>query len=277
MEECGALNPGCKAFWDHFYEEDTGRLAEKEAANRKSKEVKERGSLLDYYEWFMPFDKYEDLLLDFLKKYVFPCERHFRVLHIGCGNSDFSDRFSEAVQSCVKTVSTTVLNTDISEDLIDRLQLTYTNRLYAVGNCCQMLSSEMEEEREEEPHGDEDWYQANPRSLLVFSSSVTLIFDKGTMDALLSSYPGDYNPNAANYASEAIRVLAPGGAWFLISINSEDTIDSYVLSSSFEEKSFRRVFTDSIQLTPQEVNEIRVETLGSLYHLYGYTVVNESD
>lgn len=284
MEEDGCLTPGAAAFWNHFYDEEEGRLTAKELLHRKAEEVKSGGSLLDHYEWFCEFSLYGHNVVEFLDDEIKSPARerkNFRVLHVGCGNSNFCADLSSALQfsSAFSHKNVIVLNTDICEAIIQRLSAKYPERLYATGNCCKMFglrSCTKSSSSEDQPHV--EWYRKEPLEdspLIVYDDVVQMIFDKGTLDALLSSFPGLYNPNAQAYAEEAIRILEPGGGWFLISINSPDTVDSYVLCVSYEKKSFRRIFQREIQLSSTDQNLIRVETLGSRYMCYGYLAVTE--
>eukprot|EP00796_Vickermania_ingenoplastis_P005470 gene5470-3944_t len=273
MKEDGSITPGSKNFWDHFYDEGEGRLIDKEWENRKAQEVKEGGSLLDHYEWFMTFERYGPGVVTFLETQLrSPAANaeEFRVLHVGCGNSDFCSHFTTALTLSRQFSSkkTSVLNVDICESIIERMKRTYPDRLYAVGNCCQMQLP-----NEDDAFLDGNWYRQAGDSeapLLVQNNAVEMVFDKGTLDALLSAFPGDYNPNAQMYAEEAIRICAPGGVWYIISINDVVVVDSYVLAVSHEEKSFRRVHQSSISLSPSDRNPIRIETLGSRYLCFGY-------
>lgn len=300
MEEDGSLTPGSKIFWDHFYNDEEGRLIEKEVHHRRSVEIKEGGGLLNHYEWFMEYERYGPILIQVLERELkAPATTNvsvLHVLHVGCGNSDFCDHFSSAMSlsTVFSSMKCCILNTDICENIISRLSSAFPERLYAVGNCCKLHSSkEVEPEDTEnsvsmEPEGatkefTASWYNSQRTSngrtdLLVMDSTVHLIFDKGTMDALLSAFPGQYNPNVLAYAEESIRVLTLGSIWYIISINAVDIVDSYVLAvCSEDDKSFRRVHHSSIELTSHETNLIRVETLGSRYLCYAYVVVGKEE
>lgn len=277
MEEDGTLTPGSKAFWDEFYSDENGRLLNKEHDHRRSEEIRVGGSLLDHYEWFMPFTVYETEFVESLADHLRPPARmhsELRVLHTGCGNSDFCDEFTSSIKyhSVLSSKEVTVLNIDICRSVVDRMITTYPTRLYAVGNCCCMRSSSDE--------GSRRWWHTGSNAsegahVVVQSNAVQVIFDKGTLDAILSAFPGEHNPNAYAYAEESIRVLEPGGIWFLISINSMDLVDSYVLTASMECKSFRRVVQECIEVPTDFSNGVRVETLGSRYHCYAYVVVED--
>lgn len=290
MKEDGSLTPGSKIFWDDFYDKDDGRLIEKERDHYKTTEIKEGGSLLSHYEWFLDFSIYGPRFLDFLSSGIKDPSRSdydFRLLHVGCGNSDFSSEFSEAASfysffEGKREIE--ILNMDICESLIRHLTNTFPERLYVVGNCCQMKPNNLLsafDDRWVSPDaavsGGDEWYRLNCENrdhpLLVQSHAVHTIFDKGTMDALLSAFPAEFNPNAQSYAGEAIRICMIGGIWYIISINAVELVDSYALSVSYENKSFRRIHQSNIFCSSKNVSSIRIETLGSVYRCYGYVAV----
>lgn len=290
MKEDEGLTPGSKTFWDEFYNKEDGRLMEKEHHYYRNAEIREGGSLLNHYEWFFSFASYGSSFLTFLEEKLSEPARsdpECHVLHVGCGNSDFCEHFSAAASfhSLLETKKKVeVLNVDICESIIDHLSLTFPERRYVVGDCCRMkrnddslLGGEVHNRMNEfETVG---WYHVDRQHktvpLLVQSHSTHIIFDKGSMDAMLSAFPGEFNPNAHAYAEEAIRVIVVGGVFYIISINAMDLIDSYVLSVSEDNKSFRRVFHTCLSHNPKNFNSIRTETLGSVYHCYGYLAVVE--
>lgn len=292
MKEDGNLTPGSKSFWDQFYDTDDGRLIQKERNHHRTKEIKEGGSLIDHYEWFLSFSDYGPLFLDFLNNAIQDPSRSegvFRVLHVGCGNSNFSDEFSAAASFCPlleKKKRLEVLNVDICENIIAHLSYAFPDRLYAVGNCCQMkpdkeifsCDTPLWSTSDGSMTNEGRWYDVDPKSnsnapLVIRSGTIQTIFDKGTLDALLSAFPGEFNPNAQSYAEEAIRICMAGGIWYIISINAVDLIDSYVLPACDGNKSFRRVLQSSIPLSSKGGYSVRVETLGSIYHCYGFVAV----
>lgn len=290
MKEDEALTPGSKAFWNDFYNKEDGRLIEKEKHYHKNAEVKEGGSLLNHYEWFLSFASYGSSFLTFLEEELNEPARsdpECHVLHIGCGNSDFCEHFSAAApfHSLLETKKNMeVLNVDICESIIDHLSLTFPERLYAVGDCCQMKPNEdslfgSEVHNRANEFSTVGWYHADRQRkdfpLFVQSNSTHIIFDKGSLDAILSAFPGEFNPNAHAYAEEAIRVIMVGGIFYIISINATDVIDSYILSVSEDNKSFRRVHHTCLSHSSNKINSIRTETLGSIYHCYGYLAVTE--
>lgn len=179
--------PGRAQFWDEFYSEDGGRLQQKDFQCRRSEDTRHGRSLMDHYEWFMPYALYDDALQHCLNDCLTDtsncCGRRsscngddcinegtdsrrarrrrpacqdvdtaaFRVLHIGCGNSDFVDHFRTAPMtassasahakpssSSARTVE--VLNVDICADLIARLTRTFPHRCYAVGDVCALVN-----------------------------------------------------------------------------------------------------------------------------------------
>lgn len=273
------LNPGRVDFWEHFYDQEDGRLQQKELHHRKAREIVERGSLMNHYEWFMEYPMYEATLRACMRAVptALSTDGATRILHMGCGNSDFCDHVEGLLSDLQPAPSsssgaTEVLNVDICENIIAHLALHFPSRLYAMGNCCDLHVSSS-------PSApcsrDAAWYNRDAalRLRTVLQNSVDVVFDKGTADALLSSFAGEYNPNMEAYTGEVLKVLRPGGLLFLISINSEDVLSPYVLSADDGLKSFQLAYTDVIELGAQDLRHLRVETLGSRYSCYGYAVV----
>ena len=291
MEEDGLATPGSKGYWDVFYNTDGGPLVEKQRQiSRKEGTGCEDASdsVLDRYEWFTTFDVCEDNFLEALRETFTPLPQTLavRVLHIGCGNSAFCDSFAFLKVSGasrkgkgskgtdVNGIPTDVLNVDICEGLIERLQLKYPARKYAVCDCCDMVIE-----------GDDapvlpQWYQVGPKRCRVGESLVDIVFDKGTIDALLSAFPGEDNPNAARYCVEALRALRVGGIVLLISINSIDVLLPYFMSADVTSKSFELCFKREMDVSNQfegsydpSVSALRIETLGTRYTMYVFRVV----
>ena len=73
--------------------------------------------------------------------------------------------------------------------------------------------------------------------LQVMNDSVDVVFDKGTLDALLSGFSAERgdcgNPNASLYAAEVLNILrkpsgdSGGGIFVLVSINSKEVVAPY--------------------------------------------------
>ncbi|AIO02117.1 hypothetical protein LPMP_344970 [Leishmania panamensis] len=274
------LNPGRADFWEHFYDPEAGRLQEKELHHRKAHEIARRGSLMYHYEWFMEYPLYEDALKACIQTVptVLPTHGPTRILHAGCGNSSFCDHAEQLLSDLDPALSSSstrapeVLNVDICQNLITLLARHFPSRLYAVGNCCDLHVSSSPSV----PFSsDTIWYSRDTALQLhtVLQSSVDIVFDKGTADALLSAFAGEFNPNMESYMGEMLKILRPGGLFFLISINSEDVVNPYVLSAEDGVKSFQLAYMDVIELASQDLRHVRVETLGSRYNCYGYTVV----
>lgn len=285
QQDAQELNPGRADFWDHFYDQDDGRLHEKEHQHRRARDIAERGSLLDHYEWFMEYPLYESALRAGLEAVpsALVGSRPMHILHVGCGNSDFCDHISGLLSALLpfsksSSFSATVaevLNMDICESIIDHLARHFPQRLYAVGNCCDLVVTPVPRQASVLVSG--GWFKlrSGPGQRLesVQQSSVDLVFDKGTADALLSSFAGEYNPNMEAYMQQMLEVLRPEGLLFFISINSEDVVNPYVLAAEDSTKSFQLEYTHVIELAASDLRHLRVETLGSRYTCYGYKVV----
>lgn len=273
-------NPGRAEFWTDFYADD-GRLMAKEWDHRRSEELRDNGSLMDHYEWFMSYSQYEAPLETCLRGLFSatgcgPADRPLRVLHIGCGNSDLCDHLLSTITASGGGTASEILNVDICGGLLRHLARHFPQRRYAVGNCCHLVAAGASSPAE-------PFYSlASEGDRLelaeVAPAAVDFVCDKGTLDALMSAFAGEFNPNVEAYASEMLRALRTGGRFFLISINAEDVVSSYVLAAqdkSNPEKGFQRCYRHIIQLPKGEVNALRVETLGSTYNCYCFEVVHD--
>jgi hypothetical protein len=293
MEEDGSVTPGSKMYWDDFYCPDSGPLRNKQRQiNRRHDSSSDAASdsVLDHYEWFTTFDVYEDIFLRALRETFMPIPRSTtaHVLHVGCGNSAFSDHFlslpagsstqRKQRSKADSTISTDVLNVDICGSLMERLQATFPTRQYATCDCCDMICPR-------EGALTSTWYTTPSAHLpcRVFEGSVDIIFDKGTMDALLSAFPGEENPNAMRFCCEALRALRTGGVMILISINSVDVLMPYFVSPNVTNASFELCFKQEMDVANQfsdaydpSVAALRVETLGTRYTMYVFRVVGQT-
>ncbi|KAI8467759.1 MAG: hypothetical protein J3K34DRAFT_523470 [Monoraphidium minutum] len=131
------------------------------------------------FEWFLGYTALRRVLRAHLPKRGRP------VLQIGCGTS--------AVQEGMARAGWAVVNVDIAPNVIERMAAQHADlpRLsYAVADC---------------------------RDMPQFTDcSFGGVLDKGTIDALLCCKAGV--ANAAAMFSEVSRVLAPGGAFLLVSL-----------------------------------------------------------
>jgi hypothetical protein len=184
----------------------------------------------------------------------------------------------------------TVLNIDICASLMRRLSRLFPRRLYCVGDCCDMalLDSDSPSAASSSPSA---WFAAMSNSsktgVGVASRAVDCVIDKGTLDALLSAFPGEENPNAASYLTEALRVLRSGGLLLLVSINSLSVVVPYVYSASVTGASFRLAHQSTVDVSKNcddgaarrggrraaSVEDPTVETLGSHYNIFGFVSV----
>lgn len=282
------MTPGSKGYWDVFYATDDGPLVEKQRqiARKEGPAPNDDAvdSVLDRYEWFTTFDVCEDNFLAALQECFVPSQgaSHVRVLHVGCGNSAFCDSFSQlkvapegrkGKSQKGASIPTDVLNVDICEGLIERLQAKYPARKYAVCDCCNMADDATDAYSTA-------WYATSPSSCRVGEGLVDIVFDKGTIDALLSAFPGEDNPNAARYCVESLRVLRVGGIIILISINSVDVLLPYFVSADVPHKSFELCFKREMDVSDQfqdaydpSVAALRIETLGTRYSMYVFRAV----
>lgn len=314
QDDTEELNPGREEFWQSFYSDD-GRLMSKEWNNRRSAEISENGSLKDHYEWFMLYSTYEEPLSECVLSLLespWPAsvDSHpLRVLHVGSGNSDLCDHLQATVASLCQRPQfglgeeasvgsilrqhderAQILNVDICKDLVAYLAKRFPQRRYGAGNCCRIVSSAHRERVSDAGSG---WYHYthNDKTLerdethngaLELSgvdwNAVDMVCDKGTLDALMSAFAGEFNPNVEAYANEMLAALRPGGVLFLVSINAEEVVCSYLLAatdSRDERKGFQLARTRSLQLSAADLKLLRVETLGSRYNCYTFRVVRD--
>eukprot|EP00741_Cyanophora_paradoxa_P001832 tig00000507_g1775.t1 len=175
------------------------------------------------YEWFgsLKFDDFREIV----EKHLRPYGAAARILHLGCGNSALGDQLYEAGYK-------SVVNLDFSEVCIERMARLYAHR------------PEM------------TWVVGDVLDLRGFADgSFDFAIEKGTMDALITEEGEKWSPSehvaatAQRMASEAARVLRPGGAYMMI---------------TFSQPHFRKRFL--------EPSFAKVETvkLGSGFHYYIY-------
>ncbi|GBF90084.1 hypothetical protein Rsub_02792 [Raphidocelis subcapitata] len=143
-----------------------------------------------HFDWFLSYKALSPLL-----RHALP-PGHLPVMHVGCGNSDLSTGLCED--------GTPVVNTDISPVVIEQM------RQDAAALPPGALRAEV------------SWEVADCRSMPQYGDgSFSGVLDKGTLDAVLCSGSGLVDARA--YVSEAYRLLAPGGAFLLISLGAPDS------------------------------------------------------
>ena len=119
------------------------------------------------------------------------------VLHVGCGNSDLCDGLGAE--------GTPVVNVDISAVVVDQMRAAAAAAWPAGAPARVNCSWEVADCRRMPQYGDE-----------AFGT----VLDKGTLDAVLCSGTG--LGDVRSYVSEAHRLLAPGGAFVLISLGAPE-------------------------------------------------------
>ena len=198
-----------------------------------------------------------------------------------------------------------VVNMDICKSLLLRLSRLFSSRIYCVGDCCDMIPATSQIDADCTPTAGAlkepalAWFTPDGNSsksgLAVCTNSVDLVFDKGTLDALLSAFPGEENPNAASYMGEVLRVLRPGGLLVIISINALSVVAPYVYgalvadcddvdkdvegSSAALSMSFRLHSHTTIDVNrggeKRPGDDPCVETLGTHYNVFAFLVFVE--
>ena len=189
MEAPSEMSPAHPEFWDTFY-------AEGEGSNGR-------------YEWFMEYEGYQHLVE------LVPKKEGMNVLHVGCGNSGFSDSYSGHWREDFECVIT---NIDICPGLIEEMQKSVKNRKKSKG-------------RTQAANVTINWEVMDCCNLPTPDCSYDFVFDKGTVDALLSQCDDTTeafgNKNVFSYFKEIYRILKPGGSFLLITINAPDVILPY--------------------------------------------------
>jgi ubiquinone/menaquinone biosynthesis C-methylase UbiE len=141
------------------------------------------------FEWYGEYNELHHHLVRSVRK-------EDQILVIGCGNSNFStDFYDKGFHN--------LINLDFSELVIDEMKNKTTDR------------KEMK------------WVVGDMTDLSTYSdSSINVVFDKGALDALMSTDSTDVRDKAAQMFSEIQRVLAPGGKYICITLAEHFIIES---------------------------------------------------
>jgi hypothetical protein len=279
IEDVSEHTPGSAAYWDRFYESSNAR-----GSADRDPQTSER------FEWFMPFEVYWRSIEPWIMKACEEAGSLIRVLHPGCGLSTFSEDLRPFV---AKETELIVVNYDICATMVEALQHRFPHRIFCVGDACDLSGDDTLMQ---------DWWSVFPRSsgvlqgrpgLSVQSGSVDLIFDKGTLDALLSSFAGlkgdASNPNGLSYCKEALRVLRRpdcrkcGGFLVGLSINSRAVLEPYFFGVEIPDEEnpgktfgFHLVEFSSVTFDRRKVKDLRdatwIESYGSSYSLFVLSV-----
>lgn len=144
----------------------------------------ERAGKAVFEEWYAPYSAMRDVLLPLLK----PTDR---ILHVGCGQSRLGfDLYADGFCN--------VLNMDISEACVSQLAARYANSAPKMHfRVMDMMDLECEDE------------------------TVEMIVDKGGIDALMCT--GSTLANAEACIAEFLRVLVPGGSYFVATRQARTT------------------------------------------------------
>ncbi|KAH7820516.1 putative Methyltransferase-like protein 13 C (METTL13C) [Monocercomonoides exilis] len=172
------------------------------------------------FDWYF---NYHSVVTDLLAKYD---RKDIKILNIGCGNSTFAEFL---VRDGYKDVT----NVDISPVVIKKMEEQYHEMLPTV-----------------------KWITMDTRQLSFESESFDVVFDKGTLDAILCGSNSFVNAKKMN--SEVSRVLKPGGTYLVMTYGDPE---SRILH--FEDPAFDWI------VTAKEVkssDEDRKEA--SIYHCY---------
>ena len=161
------------------------------------------------YEWFMEWSEYRTPIMETLPMNE---PHHVQILHVGCGNSEFPERVYEEWRGGPATLT----SIDICEKVVADMKSGKKKKGKKKG-----LSLE--------------WMQMDCCRLDSTDEYYDYIFDKGTVDALLSQCDdlteSEGNPNVFAYFREAYRTLKHGGTFVLITINATEVILPYALGA----------------------------------------------
>eukprot|EP00754_Rhynchopus_humris_P040850 Rhum_TRINITY_DN24029_c0_g1::Rhum_TRINITY_DN24029_c0_g1_i1::g.179108::m.179108 len=209
METPDEITPAHPAFWDTFYDEGEGSTGR--------------------YEWFMEWSEYREHVLDTVEETtVTPEDGPVRMLHVGCGNSELPQALKEEWKGGAAVL--------ISIDICERVILDMRKE------CAPSTSKKGRKKKEKEGAVASgagglrlDWEVGDCCKLEYADNFFHHIFDKGTVDALLSqcddSTAREGNANCFAYFREAFRTLRPGGSFLLITINAPEVIYPYALGA----------------------------------------------
>jgi len=145
------------------------------------------------------------------------------VLEIGCGDVPLGTGLAEDLQNMEaktaaesKLICKRIVCTDYSPTVIDMMQRGHQKKR-------KLSPGDAEEDTNEEKSSNEEGKQpplefqvADAREMPFQDDSFHLIFEKGTMDAMISDTEVGVS-NCQKIVSESARVLAPGGCFFLVS------------------------------------------------------------
>lgn len=144
------------------------------------------------FDWYQPWSK----LKPYLSKYI---HEGAQVLSIGCGNSPMSAEI-------LKDGAGKVFNVDFSHVVIEQMKTTHEN----------------------EPNL--QWDEAEVTRLPYDDATFDFIFDKGTMDSLISTCPTTKDVHVM--VEEISRVLKPGGVFAEISYGTPNTRTPFLKPSN---------------------------------------------
>eukprot|EP01064_Diplonema_japonicum_P020662 TRINITY_DN30253_c0_g1_i1.p1 TRINITY_DN30253_c0_g1~~TRINITY_DN30253_c0_g1_i1.p1 ORF type:complete len:255 (+),score=75.92 TRINITY_DN30253_c0_g1_i1:59-766(+) len=166
------------------------------------------------YEWFMDWNGYKHLVE------AIPKSPGMNVLHIGCGNSTFPERMKDGWK---EPFNATILSVDICKNVIEDMKK----------NC----GAKKKSAKTKKGKGSVSlqWQVMDCCKLDLPDESQEVVFDKGTVDALLSQCDehteAEGNSNVFLYFREVYRVLKPKGTFLLITINSPEVIFPYAMAA----------------------------------------------
>ena len=145
-----------------------------------------------HFDWYALYDELSEILHHITGNPPVDSDRPQKCLVIGCGNSTFSHDLA------VNERLTDILNIDISSAVIEQMKQRYPSQKWMVADVTRM--SEYSDLRQ----------------------NYDLIFDKGTMDALLCD--SSSQAKAALMLNQAADVLSSGGKFLLVT-HKPDRID----------------------------------------------------
>eukprot|EP00760_Papus_ankaliazontas_P038943 PhM_4_TR9429/c0_g1_i2/m.63304 len=186
MEIPDDVSPGHPAYWEAFYQ-DRGE-----------------DSVTD---WFIDAPAAVAVLRERVPAALWQQDHHHhRVLEVGCGTSELPELLLDGFDA-----GTHLTAVDLSETAIRFQQVKFDRN----------------EKKRKKWGGKErkqlDFAVADACAMTMYEDDLfDLVVEKGTLDALLSS--DSCHVNAERYVAEMGRVLKPGGAFAMLSLNGIDTL-----------------------------------------------------
>lgn len=183
----------------------------------------------DTFEWYFSFAALRELWDGLVKK-------NATVLDVGCGNSDWF------VGGLVRNNRAMRQHADRRRPfrlrLFDMCAAGHTGRMIGIDNAPTAIAAAEQRASRLRPASSTPTFEVGDATAMRFAgSSLDVVLDKGTMDAMLSAGAARARPVLRAYCAEVGRVLAPPGVFVLVTHlgphGSLDWLTSAVLPGLF--------------------------------------------